>query len=323
MMLPRAALLSAAFVASFVAATPARAAGAADQAAAEVLFNEAKTLMNAGDHARACPKFVESQRLDPTVGTLLNIGNCYEKAGKLASAWGAFKAAEMTARNAGDTGRQGEAARRAEALAPRLAKLTIAVAAAPIAGLQVRRDGELVGEGQWGSALPVDVGEHEIEVTAPGRQKWTTKVQVAAQGASVTVSVPELAPEVGGGATAEGSAWGAQRIAGVAVGGAGVISLVVGAVFGARAISKNNESKAQCSPTDPTFCNSTGAALRGEVKTAGTISTAAVVVGGVLVAGGVVLAVTAPSAKAADGLRLTAGAGVGSADFGLAIGRRW
>src|SRR5512132_1412974 len=72
-------------------APPARAASTpADKAVATVLFND------------ACPKFEESQRIDPTPGTLLNLGDCYERSTppRTASAWGTFKRAEVMARNA-------------------------------------------------------------------------------------------------------------------------------------------------------------------------------------------------------------------------------
>jgi serine/threonine-protein kinase len=299
------ALLSGALAAGIAWTSAARAATPADQAAAEVLFNEAKQLSATGRYELACPKFVESQRLDPTAGTLLNVGNCYERLGKLASAWGAFKEAEMMARNAGDTARGAEAVRRAEALAPRLPKLVIVVPpAARVPGFEVTRDGALVGEGQWGSALPVDAGEHAVEVSAPGRQRWTTKVQVPPSGASVTVNVPDLLPENVKNPPAGGAAWGAQRIAGVTVGAAGVVGLIMGALFGAQAISKNKDSKQNCSPTDPNFCNDTGVAVRFEAQKWASASTAGIVIGGAALAGGIVLFATAPSAKQPDAARI-------------------
>ena len=57
---------------------------------ADALFDEGLKAMDAGDHAAACAKFGESQRLDPAAGTLLHLGNCYEKVGKTASAWATF-----------------------------------------------------------------------------------------------------------------------------------------------------------------------------------------------------------------------------------------
>src|ERR1700733_12258593 len=66
-------------------------------AAAQALFDEAMRLMKAGQAAEACPKLEESQRLDAGMGTQFRLGECYEKAGKLASAWASFIAVADTA----------------------------------------------------------------------------------------------------------------------------------------------------------------------------------------------------------------------------------
>src|SRR5262249_55785874 len=85
---------------SLRAQTPAE----ADRAAK--LFLEARALVAEDKYAEACPKFEESQRLDPGLGTQYNLALCLEKVGKLGSAWRNFAAVERDARKTARTGRQ-------------------------------------------------------------------------------------------------------------------------------------------------------------------------------------------------------------------------
>src|SRR5262244_1618441 len=74
--------------------TPTRSyAQARDPVAAEQLFIEGRAAAARGDYATACPKFAESQHLEPATGTLLNLADCEERLGKLASAWQHFREA--------------------------------------------------------------------------------------------------------------------------------------------------------------------------------------------------------------------------------------
>jgi hypothetical protein len=53
---------------------------------AETLFRQGREAVKRGDYAVACPKFEESQRLDPANGTLLNLALCEEGWGRLVEA---------------------------------------------------------------------------------------------------------------------------------------------------------------------------------------------------------------------------------------------
>ena len=49
---------------------------------AESLFREGKRLSGEHKFAEACPKFAESYKLDPGLGTLLNLAICHEVGGQ-------------------------------------------------------------------------------------------------------------------------------------------------------------------------------------------------------------------------------------------------
>src|SRR6186713_826673 len=135
-------------------------AGAAQKAAAESLFDDGLKAMKSGHFSEACPKLEESQRIDPAIGTLLYLAECYEKSGRTASAWATFREAASAASAAGqaDRARQGKA--RADRLEENLSKLTISVATAnkSIPSFQVTRSGETVQAPLFDSAVPVDPG---------------------------------------------------------------------------------------------------------------------------------------------------------------------
>ncbi|HWO21510.1 MAG TPA: hypothetical protein VNO30_22230 [Kofleriaceae bacterium] len=161
---------------------------------AEVLFREGKKLISAGKLAEGCDKIAASERLESSVGSLLNLGDCREKLGAIASAWAAFRTAEAKAKHAGnDEKRRAEARRRAALLEPRLAYLVVQIER-PIEGLVVTRDGAPVIDELWNTAVPVDPGTYELVAAAPGHNPWRTKVTVEPRVRRRAVTVPALEP---------------------------------------------------------------------------------------------------------------------------------
>lgn len=174
------------------AAATARADDAA--AAAEQLFRQGRDLVARRDYAAACPKFEASWKLDPALGTLLNLASCYEKSDRLASAWARYREAADLAGKRQEKQRQQFAAEHADALEKRLPRLVVTVAA-QTAGTHVvvSRNGVAVDDALIGTEMFVDPGDHEIVATADGRSAYSTKLTVAERQRR-EVSIPALAP---------------------------------------------------------------------------------------------------------------------------------
>src|SRR5205807_91874 len=92
-----------------------------------VLFLEGRKLAAAGDYAAACPKFEDSYRLDPGIGTNFNLADCYEHRGLIASAWARFLDVAAATKAVGQSERERVARARAALLEPKLARLTLEV----------------------------------------------------------------------------------------------------------------------------------------------------------------------------------------------------
>lgn len=283
------------------------------EAAADALYDEAVEDYLAKNYAAACKKFADVLELSDTPGTRIQLAACYDKLGKLASAWSELRYAEDLASRLKDAERARKAEERRKALEPRLPKVTVDVPAdaAAVPGLSITRNGVPVLSMQWGKPVPVDLGVHQIEVTAPGMRPWTKGVELRAEGESVVVTVeppaPIERPRDGGKAEPPPPPppppprpSSTLRIAAFAGMGLGTAGLGVGAVLGGMALSRNSESDKYCDARD--HCNRTGYDLRKGAIALGNGSTAALVVGGVLLAGGVTLFVLSPSAlKAKEG----------------------
>lgn len=291
---------SSAFVGNSALAQP------ADAAAAQALFDQGVEEMSAGNFASACPKLEEATRLAPEGGGAKEqLAECYERSGRLASAWSQWNLVAATSARQGNQERLKKAEERAATLKPRLATLTIQVppAVAGIAGLVIERDGRALSRAEWGAPIPVDRGSHAVVAKAPGRKTSQQDVAVAADGSQLAITIPDL-PEGGGTtvttarpttgpASGSGGSWQLPvGITGIAVGGVGII---LGGVFGGLALSKNGESNDGPCDEETNVCTDEGLDLRDEALTFSYVSTAGIIVGGVLAAAGIVILVTAPS----------------------------
>ncbi|MDB4996338.1 MAG: hypothetical protein JWM74_3770 [Myxococcaceae bacterium] len=268
-------------------------------------FDEATALMRRDQYEQAIPKLEESLARDRSVGALFNLGVCFEKLNKTASAYARFKAAETFAHDRRDP-READAQLRASALESRLSKVTISVPPdVDDPNLEVKRDGDTVPRAEWGLPAPVDPGPHTITATSPGKEPWSAQFSALPSGgdwSSIVVgpfrALDEIAPRSPMANAPERPAptgLGVQRIGALAAAGTGVGLIVVGSIFGLGAGAKFDDSKTHCNPNDPNACDATGVSLRDDARSAGTISTVTFVLGGVALAAGAVLWFTAPS----------------------------
>ncbi|HYQ02660.1 MAG TPA: hypothetical protein VER96_28505 [Polyangiaceae bacterium] len=171
---------------------PAR-AQSSDAALAESLFREGKRLSAERKFAEACPKFAESYKLDPGLGTQLNLALCHESEGKLATAWAEFSEASSRAKREGDADRAALADEHVRALEPKLAHISIALApGASVPGLIVKFDSRELASAALGLPIAVDPGKHVLEASAPGKEPSAQTFEAPSTPTTVTVTVPVL-----------------------------------------------------------------------------------------------------------------------------------
>jgi serine/threonine-protein kinase len=296
--------------------------GADREAAAEALFQEARGLMAQGRVAEACPKFAESNRIDPGIGVLFFLADCYERNGQTASAWTTFRSAGAAAKAANQPDRERQASERTAALENRLSKIAVVVPeSAQVPGLQVRWDDAPLERPLWGSPLPVDPGPHRLFVSAPGRQTHEREVRIEPGPSASTIELFELRPlpdskpiapqqpaisprpaqPVNDARPVGRRPLGAQRVAAIGLGGAGLVGVGIGSFFGLKTISTWQDAKSHCRGTgEPLQCDQRGIELRDSAHSSGTISTIAFSLGGAALAAGAVLWFTAPQADAQE-----------------------
>jgi hypothetical protein len=255
-------------------------------ARADALFHQAELLLSANQVEAACAKFEASQAQETGLGTLLHLGDCYERTGRTASAWHAFLEAEAVARTKKDTEREQVATERVAALEPKLSRVVFVVpSTSRVPGLTVRLGENTIPAGSWGSIIPVDAGIQHITVAAKGHRSWALDLAVARDAHEYRVNIPMLTPDV----APNNYRRNVIRTAGVITGGAGIAGIGAGAVF--SALSHNADDASTCA-RGVVQCAPNRSAKSG-YSDAATVSFA---VGGTLLATGITLWVLAPAA---------------------------
>ncbi len=177
-----------------LASSPVRADSGAEAALAEKAFLDGRALLKDGRVAEACEKFAESRRYENAAGTLLNLAMCYERLGRTASAWAAYRELLPMAQRAGDEARAAHARARIDELAnawPRLLVRWPAAAATGDEGAATRPtlllDGAPIPPSSGPSELPLDPGKHRLELRRGGVREWVTEIEAPPRNAVIEV----------------------------------------------------------------------------------------------------------------------------------------
>ncbi|HEY1957912.1 MAG TPA: hypothetical protein VGH28_19965 [Polyangiaceae bacterium] len=268
--------------------------------AAKTLFDQGQKQMEEKNYAAACASFKASNEQVARIGTLLNLADCYEKAGKLASAWGAYFDAINLGRRQGRPEYEEFAQKKKDELEPKLLKLTIDVPLdVRVDGITVRRDNVVVEPAAWGVPIAVDPGNHSVDVIAPHKLPEHKEIQVDEDHKMAELKVDKLldAPVVKQTEQTQvvekvvqvPSMWTPLRIGGIVLGGVGVASVVVGSILGLVANSTYQSAlKNECGG-DPNACNVAGVSDGATAHSLAGVATGLFVGGLIAVAGGVTL----------------------------------
>ena len=281
-------------------------AQANDPAAADALFQSAKQLMAEKQFADACPKFDASYKLDPTLGTLLNLADCYEKMGRIATAWSTWGEAMERAQRDADK-RADFAKQRRVALFPRLPKVIINVQN-EMPGVDILWDSGKLSSAVFGVELPADPAEHDLVVLRDdGMKLKEQRIRITAEGSKteVTLDIAALDREnprkpdkpIVPIAPPPPPSRNSQRLVGFVVGGIGAGALIASAVLEGVAFGQRGAAGAPSSCVKK-FCTPAGIETISDAKTFAEAGQWIGVGGIVAFAVGTTLLLTAPAAPA-------------------------
>jgi hypothetical protein len=287
------------------------------RATAEALFQQGVQLMNQGDFSQACDKFAGTLELEPGLGTMLHLADCYDKLGRTASSWALFEEVASRARLAGDTTRESIAATRASELESRLSLVYLTLtdvvgASTKPSAVRVKIGETVIPSAMWGSPIPVDPGQQFLAVSAEGYETWSFQLVVAPGPSVQRVTIPSLKrkallpsvatplsrptrvslptppayPEQRSSAT---------RVFGYISGAMGLIGLGIAGYFGYRAYQKQQDSLDLCRASNPNSCTPDGVEQRAAAIRFANNANVSAIAGGACLLLGTTLLIISPS----------------------------
>jgi serine/threonine-protein kinase len=286
----------------------ARAEGVSDASAASAFAEAGAELMAAGDLPGGCRKLQQATTFDASATRFLALGDCWERAGRTASAWDAYHLAEELAMSGATdiVARAREGTARVEAVLPRL-EITPPWGA-EFADLELYLDGSRLSPLLYSVAVPVDPGLHELRASAPGRVPFALELTLPSGPGTTRVRIPESSlgrkpvlpepdpPRAPIREDASEPPGQTLRIVGLALGGVGIASLAIGTGFAVKAGNERSELEAQC-PSG--ICTMAGKDKYDAYTQHATVANAALIAGATSLVGGVIVYLVAPSAHPA------------------------
>ena len=307
----------------------------AEIVAARELFRQGTEDADAGRFAEGLEKFRKVASIKETAAVRFNIARCEESLQKTGAARADFELAE---REAGEDPKGDEVARlahdRADALRPRVPRLSLTPPTPLPSGLVVSVDGGKLAVATLGVPLPLDPGPHVIEASAPGHAPFRAEVKLVAGeskrlplelaaspgGSSSTIppdpSVTPPPPEAPVAQSSSRRTWGFVTLGGaVAFGGAAVGFLLAhnGQVDNITNLCPKNH----CPPGSQDTVNS----YSSQANTDQIVATVFAGAAGVAAAAGLYLVLSAPSSHdpAASTPRTDVVLGAPSSNAGLSV----
>jgi hypothetical protein len=332
----------------YAARAQAEDASAAETAAARTLAVDGLKLAQANNCTDAVPKLERAEKLYHSAVVSIRLGECYVSLGRLVEGTELLRKSLREPQPAEPAPALTKALERAQKLLdatkPRIAGLTIKVAAVQDMGVKI--DSSLVPGVLLDTEIPIDPGEHSIDITAPGYIKSSTRLTVGegekknltltlardpnastpTLAAAKTVREPEPAPSAAP-VVATSSPPAREptphRSGAYVALGAGAAALATGSVLGLIAMQRHSDLKSYC-PND--VCPTEKQGDLDSARKLGNFSTVAFAVGGAGVALGAVLFFTAtpsrtdraehsPPRRFAGLTRAGVGVGLGRVDF--------
>jgi len=286
---------------------------------ARALYDKGLADMLAGNYATGCPALAESYLLSKRSGPLFTTAECEAKAGKLAAALRRYRAwielyAQMDADDrATEAERYAIASDQVDALSAVVPTLTLEAPERGLDGAKIQHNGEPVSTELLGQPLPVEPGEHHIEVALPSGETRHFNVTLS-KGEQRVVGLERPEPKAKNGAM--------LQTAGLIACAGGFANLVIGIGTGAATLAASDDIEQQCPNL---VCSAEGKEIADDAQQLGNVSTAAFLLGTAGIAAGALLLLLPADDEepaAAGGWQLLPVA-VPGADVHLTVRRAW